>query len=87
MKHLYYLESAKSVNIGDNGALIPIPAKVLKWKTRLPKMAWEDPERCLRARLNILPNLKYHVIRVVCAGWFKSLLIRISSWLSNDWMV
>ena len=30
MKHLYYLESAQSVDIDDNGTLVPIPAKSLK---------------------------------------------------------
>ena len=87
MKHLYYLESAQSVDIDDNGALTPIPAKSLKWKTRLPKVAWEDPELCLQERLEVLQDLKYHLVRVVQAGCFKSFLIRISTWFSDDWVV
>jgi hypothetical protein len=87
MKHLYYLESAKSVNIGDNGVCVPIPAKTLKWKVRLPKVAWEDPELCLRERLEVMPDLKYHIVRVVQAGWFKTILIRVSTWFSDDWVM
>ena len=87
MKHLYYLELAQSVNTNDNGTLIPIPAKSLKWETRLPKVAWEDPELCLQERLEVMQDLKHHIIRVVQAGWFKTILIRISSWFSDDWVV
>ena len=87
MKHLYYLESARSVDVDNNDTLIPIPAKDLKWKVRFPKVAWEDPELCLIERFEILRDLKYHVVRVVEAGWFKSILIRVSTRFSNDWTV
>lgn len=83
MKALYYLEFAKSVN-EDNQ---PIPAKKLKWEVRLPKVAWEDPELCLRERLEVQQDLKHHIIRVVQAGWFKTILIRVSTWFSDDWVV
>jgi hypothetical protein len=86
MKTLYYHEFAKSID--DNGN--PIPAKKLKWKVpKWSRIAFEDPEYCLKVRLENQENLKYHIIRVVQAGRLKSIGIRLNAWLWNgdDWTI
>ena len=83
MKHLYYLETAQSVDENLN----PIPAKSLIWTTRYPKIAWEDAEMCDRERIGIQKILSHHIIRVVRANWFENLFIRMMQRFSGDWVI
>lgn len=83
MKHLYYLEIARSRR--DDLSLIP--ANSIKWKTRIPKIAWENVEFCNRNRIDSLENMMFHVTRVREAGWLKNIWIRFTAWMCDDWIV
>ena len=83
MKPLYYLEIARSMNFDNT----PIPATSLKWKTRKPKIAWEDAELCDRDRIDDQKHMIFHIIRVRQAGWLKNIWIRFVAWMCDDWIV
>lgn len=89
MKHLYYLEFARSVDSNNN----PIPAKQLSWKTH-SITAWEDRELCNYERICIQSNLQNHIIRVTKASLLKNVLIRFYNWWGEsdiqghtDWII
>ena len=84
MKALYYLESARSIDI--NGQ--PIPAKKLKWHNIFGGLvAYEDREMCDIERLVVQENLGFYIIRVKKAGFFKNFFIRYNSKRVGDWVI
>ena len=83
MKPLYYLEITKSIDENNQ----PIPAKSLKWKIRIPKLAWESREMCNNERMDVQELCKYHIIRVSRANLFKNIIIRISNWIGDGWYI
>lgn len=83
MKPLYYLKIAQSMDENDR----LIPAKSLKWITRTPKVAWEELDSCNRERMEIQCVAGRYVIKVARAGWMKNIFIRLSNWLTDEWVV
>ena len=83
MKPLYYLKIARSIDKNS----CPIPAKSLKWITMIPKVAWEELDSCNRERMEIQYIIDRYVIKVARAGWMKNIFIRLSNWLTDEWVV
>jgi len=75
MKHLYILESARSIDSNNN----PIPVKKLKWKPiPLVRIAWTDYDTCNRIRTDVQKEHNETLIRVHKLGFFKNIYVRLS---------